>query len=234
MSTTLEVTYDKEYWTGELELPLPGFHLYSDYPAMVSGRTVKETRTTIDSTNLNLNKLDKQYQVHTWLLSNYIVFLYRISGDKDLLIGVSDNKDGILPVRIVLSGTETFQEIYHQVAMKRRAIEATDLTFLQLEKMMDQSITLHALYGDKITHNENGVIHFSLQQESTDRWTLSIKYAEEFYESSTIYQFSNHYLHLMNETMYQVHSSIDRIPMVTSEDLKSYAELNHKIGRAHV
>ncbi|WP_211747806.1 non-ribosomal peptide synthetase [Paenibacillus sp. Marseille-Q4541] len=226
MNTTLLIKHGTEYWTNELQLPLPGFHMYTDYPAIVAGRTMQSLDIVLDSQASSMNSISQKYDINTWMLSSYIVFLYRISGDKDLLIGVKDNKGGVLPLRVVLSGTETFQEVYELVALKQKALEETELVLTDLEELIGQSLTIHTLYGDEITHKHSG-LNWSVQQESADRWLLHISYAEELFKASTIQKFSANYLHLCNALFEDMNISISRISLVTPEDTAAYVELNN-------
>ena len=226
MNTTLLIKHGTEYWTNELQLPLPGFHMYTDYPGIVAGRTMQTLDVVLDSEASSMNSISQKYDINTWMLSSYIVFLYRISGDKDLFIGVKDNKGGVLPLRVVLSGTETFQEVYEIVALKQQALEETDLELADLEELIGQSLTIHTLYGDEITHKHSG-LNWSVRQESADRWLLHISYAEELFKASTIQKFSANYLQLCNALFEDMNISINRVSLVTPEDSAAYVELNN-------
>lgn len=218
--------YGTEYWTNELQLPLPGFHMYTDYPAMVAGRTMQTLDVAMDSQASSLNSVSQKYDINTWMLSSYIVFLYKMSGDKDLIIGVQDNKGGVLPLRVVLSGTETFQEVYELVALKQKAVEDTELVFTDLEELIGQSLPIHTLYGNGITHKHSG-LNWSVEQGAANRWLLHISYAEELYLTSTIQKFSSHFLHLCNTLFTNMNIPMNRISLVTPEDTAAYAVLNN-------
>ncbi|WP_454191430.1 non-ribosomal peptide synthetase family protein [Paenibacillus sp. Marseille-Q7038] len=225
MNTMLLTKYDATYWTEELQLPLPGFHMYTDYPAMMSGRTMKEMDVVLDGKMPRLEQLRSSYNITTWMLSTYIVFLYRMSGDKDLLIGVSDNKGGILPLRMVLSGSETFKTVYEQVGMKLKAIEETDLTLTELEELLGQSVAIPTLYGEHLVY-PNSDLHWFVSQQASGRGMLHITYTEELYKESTICKFINNYLYLCNQLIEDMNMPIEQISMLTPEDVAAYEELN--------
>ncbi|WP_160031672.1 non-ribosomal peptide synthetase family protein [Paenibacillus sp. An7] len=225
MNTTLLTRHGKEYWMNELQLPLSGLYMYTDYPAMMSDRTMLEMNISLDGKLPGIEHLHSLYDMNTWMLSSYVVFLYKMSGDKDLLIGVSDQKGGILPLRIMLSGSENFQTVYDQVAMKLQAIEETELTLAEIGEFLGQTIAFHTLYGDQL-HHPNSDLHWFVGQGVLDSWKLHITYAQELYEESTIRKFSDHYIYLCNELIEHMNMPIDQISIVTPADLAAYEKLN--------
>ena len=57
------------------------------------------------------------------MLTSYVVFLYRMTHDTDLLIGVNNEKGNLLPLRVNLSGNDSFAQIYEQILGKMEHIE---------------------------------------------------------------------------------------------------------------
>lgn len=126
LNTTLMIEQGKEYWLNELRLPLPGFYLYTDGPAHLQEQELDRTTLKLHIETGKIKRFRDLYDMKVWMLTSYVVFLYRMTHDTDLLIGVNNEKGNLLPLRVNLSGNDSFAQIYEQILGKMEHIEISN------------------------------------------------------------------------------------------------------------
>lgn len=228
MNTTLMIEQGKEYWLKELQQPLPGFYLYTDGPAH---HQYQELEHMVIDLHIATDKVDRfrdSYNTKAWMLTNYIVLLYRMTHDADVLIGVNNEKGNLLPLRTYINGNDSFNQLYKQISDKLEQIEASRLSLADMEDLLGQTITLQTIYG----LNGNGYayhassLNWMVQEEKRDHWTLHVSYDRSLYNEGTIEKFSRHFEQLAMDALEHMDIPIGRLSMMTDEDLDAYAILN--------
>lgn len=228
LNTTLMIEQGKEYWLNELQLPLPGFYLYTDGPAHLQQQELDRTAMKLHIETGKIKRFRDSYDMKAWMLTSYVVFLYRMTHDTDLLIGVNNEKGNLLPLRVNLSGNDSFAQIYEQISAKMEHIEVSSLSLEDIEGFTGQPLPLQTVYG----HNGNGYAYSSswlnwmVQEEKKDEWTLYVSYARPLYREETIEKFSMHFELLANAALEHMDVPVSRLPMLTEEDKNAYSILN--------
>lgn len=75
LNTTLMIEQGKEYWLNELQLPLPGFYLYTDGPAHLQQQELDRTTLKLHIETGKIKRLRDSYDMKAWMLTSYVVFL---------------------------------------------------------------------------------------------------------------------------------------------------------------
>ncbi|MGV2685736.1 thioester reductase, partial [Clostridium perfringens] len=155
-------------------------------------------------------------------------FLYRMTHDTDLLIGVNNEKGNLLPLRVNLSGSDSFAQIYEQVFAKMEQIEGSSFSLEDIEGFTGQSLTLQTVYGSNgkgYAYSSSG-LNWMVQEEKKDEWTLYVSYARPLYKEKTIEKFSRHFELLACAALEHADMPVSRLPMLTDEDRNAYTILN--------
>ncbi|MWV42875.1 amino acid adenylation domain-containing protein [Paenibacillus sp. HJL G12] len=219
MNTTMMIAQSRDYWTKELQLPLPGFHLYTDHPAHTAELDILQATYTLDIRPANGQEPD-----NAWLLSAYAALLYQLSQDKDLLIGVKNRRGNLLPMRITMSGTDAFEQLYEQIKDKLNRVEDSLESLADIEKITGQPLSLKTVYGKDHSHKDSW-INWSVYKEGSD-WKLKISYSKRLFEESTIHKFKQHFQQLIYAAMENMGTPISALTILTDDDQEAYAKLN--------
>ncbi|MFE9277314.1 amino acid adenylation domain-containing protein [Paenibacillus glucanolyticus] len=225
MNTTLMIEQGKEYWLNELQLPLPGFYLYTDGPAHLQQHELNRMAIHLHIETDKMRLLRDSYNINTWMLTSYAVFLYRMTHDTDLLIGVNNRKGNLLPLRINLSGSDTFTQVYKQISAKMEQIELSDLSLQEIEGLHGQPISLQTVYGHAHTQGHSW-LNWMVHEETMNQWILHVSYARALYQEETILKFSRHFEQLASAVIDDMDMPISQLPMLTEEDWNAYTILN--------
>lgn len=228
MNTTLMIEQGKEYWLNELQLPLPGFYLYTDGPAHLQHQDFDRMAIPLRIETGKIQRFREAYNIKSWMLTSYAVFLYRMTHDSDLLIGVNNEKGNLLPLRVSISENDSFARLYEQISAKMEQIEASILSLSDIEGFIGQPLHLRTIYGrngNGYAYGESG-LNWVVQEEERDQWTLYVSYAQPLFKEETIEKFSRHFELLAAAALEHQEMPVSRLPMLTEEDRNAYATLN--------
>ena len=100
MSTLLMNQKAREYWLRELQPPLSGFHIHTDYPDLAMASESKSMTYELNISSSFKRQTVQETDIQTWLIACYYVFLYRMSGEQDQIVGIQATDGRILPIRI--------------------------------------------------------------------------------------------------------------------------------------
>lgn len=215
---------DKDYWVKELELPFPGLNLYTDGTAHLTKRDMHYTRMRLDIEYTKTDIFRDRYDNDAWMLTSYIVFLYRMTQDKDLLIGVNNKKGNLLPMRITINGTDTFKQVYELVSSKFEGLQESDLTLQDVEHMTQQSAHFHTIYGDDHSHKQSW-LNWSIKTDNKET-AVHVTYARHLFKEETIQKFCKHFQNIVKASLNNIDAAINSLSMLIKEDLAAYASLN--------
>ncbi|MGF7049483.1 amino acid adenylation domain-containing protein/thioester reductase-like protein [Paenibacillus sp. DS2015] len=224
MNTLLMAEHIKTYWLEELKAPLSTFDIYTDFPKHPTVREVQQTTFLLNVDAEKINKFKDRSDMHGWMLSCYIAFLYRMTGEKDLVIGVKDSRGNVLPFRTFCEGNISFQELFTQISDKLEHTYAASLPVSVIEEMVGQSAIVKTIYGvDSML--EDSSLNWSVQEEE-GQWVIHIAYHKNLFKESTIRKFARHFQYIVKAAMVTEDISIGSIPMLTEEDVEAYDVLN--------
>lgn len=225
MNTMLMTELNKNYWDQELQYPFPGFHLYTDGPAHLTNRDSERAAITMDLEFTRVNTLRGRYDIDAWMLTSYVVFMYRMTHDKELLIGLNNKKGNLLPLRISLSGTDSFNQVYEQIWSKYEGLQETELSLSEVERITGQVPKFHTIYGEG-PNIEGSWLNWSTQVEP-HLSILHVSYVEQIFKEETILKFAKNYQTLINTVLDNLDSAIGTLSMLTEEDWSAYTVLNN-------
>ncbi|HEY2494516.1 MAG TPA: amino acid adenylation domain-containing protein [Paenibacillus sp.] len=224
MNTLLMAEQNKKYWLEELRAPLSIFDIYTDFPKHPTVREVQETTFLLDVHAEQINTCKDRFDMKGWMLSCYIAFLYRMTGENDLIIGVNDSQGNVLPFRIACEGDISFQQLFKQITDKLQHTYAASLPVSVIEEMVGQSAIVKTIYGVDSTL-EASSLNWSVQEEE-GQWVIHIAYHRNLFKESTIRKFARHFQHIVNAVLVREDISIGSIPILTEEDMEAYDVLN--------
>ncbi|MGG4047504.1 amino acid adenylation domain-containing protein [Paenibacillus favisporus] len=224
MNTTSISERSKAYWSQELELPLPGLNLYTDEPVREIQPDLLRITETLDLGPEEAAELSRLNNPRAWWLAGYAVFLYRMSADQDLLLGVVSRQGELLPLRAAISGQDTFRQVYARIEAKLGELDAADLSLQELEEMIGQPLGYQAVYGE-VHGSRPAWLGWNVQAKS-GRWTMSIAYARQLFREQTVRKFSRHYAQIVRGALRNADLEISRLPFLLEEDRAAYTALN--------
>ncbi|MBP2000232.1 amino acid adenylation domain-containing protein/thioester reductase-like protein [Paenibacillus shirakamiensis] len=224
MNSTMLIDHNKEYILQELQLPLPGFHLYTEESSHNADFSIQSMEIPLYIRLEEQEHCRRSYDFETCMLTSYVIFLHRMTSDPDLLIGVKTKQGNLLPLRINLQSTDTFRNVYGQIAVKLDRLQAMLYTNENMEEMIGQAIHYPAVYGFADASSSHGLNWYV--QEEPERWVLHISFASNLYNEPLILKYSQHFQHLLNGALQQADLMIGRLPIITEVDVATYAELN--------
>ncbi|MCM3783479.1 amino acid adenylation domain-containing protein [Neobacillus mesonae] len=227
MNTTMMLEQSKQYWSDELQLPLPGFHLYTDGTLNFVSKEAAQTDTVLDLEAVMMKRYSELYDMKAWMLAGYAVFLHRMTQDNDILIGVQNRRGDVLPLRISISGTDSYRHVYEQILAKLDRIEETELTLADMEGITGQALEFQTIYGVKPQYKASR-LNWYVQKEPGS-WLLHVSYDPQLFEEATIQKYILHFQRLLSGVLEDgdMDTSIGSLPILTEADLKAYAILNN-------
>ncbi len=227
MNTILVTTQSKQYWLDELKPPLTGLDLCTDFPKY--GR-VKELQRTTYALDLNVKQLEDGLQgqdadrLRAWMLACYYVFLHRITGEQDLILGVRSSHRNLLPVRVVCEGHNSFSQLYQQVLSKLGRAEANRLPLAEIAGIAGSIPELEAIYGlDE--GDKSGLLQWEAKLEQGQA-VLHIAYPGNLFKETTICRYGALFQQIAAAVLADERIAIGMIPLFTAEDAEAYARLN--------
>ncbi|SDG17301.1 amino acid adenylation domain-containing protein/thioester reductase domain-containing protein [Fontibacillus panacisegetis] len=224
MSSVLVKQDVREFWQKELWLPLPGLDLYTDYSKLAASRAEQTTIYPLDLTKSQLDKLSAAGDQQAWMITGYLVLLFRMSGEKDQLVGVKDHNGHILPLRVACEPGMTYQELYTSIRGKLNQLNSASLPLKEIEELVGHTQIVQTLYGDDDTYASSR-LNWSVENENSECRIL-IKYDRYLFKEDTVRKLAAHYESIVKAAIENDSIAIGSIPILTAEDEEAYVQLN--------
>lgn len=228
MNTILVTKQSRQYWLDELKPPLSGWDLYTDYPKYGQVRKLQRTTYVLD---LNVKQLKEALQgtdgLRAWMLACYYVFLHRMTGEQDLILGVRSSRGDLLPVRAVCEGQSPFSHLYQQISDKLSRAEVNSIPLAEIESIAGPIPELEAIYGLG-EGDKPGLLHWDVKLEQ-EQAVIHIAYPENLFKETTIRRYGALFQQIAATVLADEHIAIGMIPLLTDEDVEAYARLNDTV-----
>lgn len=224
MNTLLLSEKTKEYWINEFKPPLSGWNMFTDYPKHLSVTEIKRTTFILDVSRDQMGHFEGHFDLQTWMLTCYVIFLYRMSGEEDQIVGVKRSNGELMPVRMVINGNISFRKLYQQLSAKLKVDHSTPLSLSEIEHIIGHSPIIETLYGVDRTYAPSCLNWYV--NKGDGQWTIDISYHQNLFKESTIRKFAGHYQCIVQTSLVDDSIAIASIPILTEEDKDAYDKLN--------
>jgi len=226
MNILLRTESTKEYWENELQPPLSALDIYTDFPKHLTSKVIQKTTFRLDVNADQISQLHHHYDMNAWMLSCYFVFLYRMTGERDLIVGVNDSSGNVLPFRMIWEENLSFQQLFVMVTEKLISSYNATAPLSEIEQMTGHSSSIiHTIYGENDTIKDS-YLNWSVREEE-GMWVVHITYHKNLFKESTIHKFARHFQDIVKAALVNNVVSIGSIPILTEEDMRAYAEINN-------
>ncbi|MEK5478889.1 amino acid adenylation domain-containing protein [Paenibacillus sp. FSL R5-0407] len=225
MGTLLMDRIVRDFWVNELQPPLSGLDIYTDYPRMNSGRDRRETVFRLNVNARELTRISEGYDYNTWMLACYFAFLYRMSGEQDQIVGVKDAQHRLLPLRVRCEAGTSFKDLYRTLLDKWEALDFAALPLQEIERLTGQSPLIQTIFGEDASYGASCLNwHVKLVE---GEGLLHIAYDKNLFKESTVRKFASHFECIVTAAMADENAAIGNIRILTEEDVEAYTELNN-------
>lgn len=235
MDTLLTDRKVRDFWLNELQLPLSGFDMYTDSPKVNYKGDMVTSAHRLALPEDALTRMGKDRNLENWLLACYVVFMFRMSGEPDQIVGARNSAGRVLPLRLNCDGKASFGELYRMVKDKRAALDAVDMPLKEIEEMIGHSPVLYTVFEEQPKAGVAGLIgespgsvymHWRFDWANDDEGQLRIDYERHLFNEGTIAEFAAHFELIMRAVLENEDQAIGGIPILTADDKIAYAELN--------
>lgn len=225
MSTMLMDQKTREYWLRELQPPLSGFHIHTDYPNLTIASELRRITCALDMDPSQLERIAGSGDIQTWMLACYYVFLYRMSGEQDQIVGVKGPGGRLLPLRLHLEAEMSFSHLLSTIAERLNPLYAASLPIKEIEELIAQSPVVQTIYGQDDTY-ESSRLNWHVHREK-QQWVVEIAYAGQLFKESTIRKFVSHFQCIGTAVLADPDRAMGDISIMTDEDRSAYETLNN-------
>lgn len=224
MGTLLIDRIVRDYWVNELQPPLSGFDIYTDYPRIGAKPEMRQTVYRLDVHPAEMTRLSKNCDLNLWMMSCYYIFLYRMSGEQDQIVGMKNSKGCVLPLRMSCEPEMMFSDLYRSVENKWKSLDFAAIPLEEIEHFVGSSPLVQTLFG---ADDADLPSCLNWQVRNTrDGWLIYISYDKNLFKEGTIRKFAAHYECIVKAGMADDSLAIGSIPILTEEDITAYRELN--------
>ncbi|WP_297418097.1 non-ribosomal peptide synthetase [Clostridium sp.] len=251
---TNEAKNMERYWKDELKGPLPILNLCTDYKRPVR-QTYNGSFVNVKLSKENTIKVKKAAQklnttMHMFLLSAYYVLLNRITGDKDIIIGVPNSGrqlDGIekivglfinmVSIRInmkenLLSFTQVLEIIKEKsINSYKNSLYPFDLIVSELNVTRDLSrspiFSTIFQYYDYIMFENDGISQYDLSllcKEDSEQLTMRFEYNSDLFARETIEWYGKYMENIIDQLCDNSNINLSSIDILKDEDSSSIIE----------
>ncbi|BAU28745.1 amino acid adenylation domain-containing protein/thioester reductase-like protein [Aneurinibacillus soli] len=219
------------YWFDRLAEPLPVIQIPSDFSryslhdaakesvkASITGPWIQKARTLCQNSNREIDVI---------MLSAYLVWIYRLSYEEDILVGVPSFCEGeeeemrILPLRISVAGMETFEQLLTEV--KIRLSEAIDHRFF-LGAFEASHYPAIFTMGDACREQSVPII-WNIHSLSNG-YGVEVTFNSKAFKRETIYRFIEQYQNILETLAAQPSAHFRKIDILSQEECNLYEMLN--------
>lgn len=216
----------QEFWQSELQMPLPGFNLYTNYSKQSGPCADFRCVYPLEFNQIQTKewtKLSVEDQ-QVWMLTCYIVLLVRMTGEQDQLIGIKSSHDKVLPLRIICELDQSLQQLYELIKNKILLVNASCLPLREIEELVNQTEFIHTIFGQDETYGMSS-LNWCVQGDN-DQVRLFIKYDQDLFKEKTIRKLATHFEWIARVALENREAVVGSIPILTDEDHKAYESLN--------
>ncbi|MCL6456863.1 MAG: amino acid adenylation domain-containing protein [Gorillibacterium sp.] len=213
-----------KYWADKLHSPFPEFSLLAHDQLPASESMIGKESFTLSIEPQAMDALSKRLNKEIFMLSVYCVFLYRMTHEEDMVIGICSQEGELLPLRMTCADNDTFAQVYQRVADLLEQAQAHPLAFADIERLIEHSLTIRMVYGKDRIH-ENTWINWAVE-ESQGQWTVDIAYLNNRYDKRSIVGFFNRFQGIVTALVNRIDVAIGSIDMSCEEDRDRYTALN--------
>ncbi|WP_410772339.1 amino acid adenylation domain-containing protein [Fontibacillus sp. BL9] len=227
MGTLLMDRIIRDFWVNELQPPLSGLDIYTDFPRLGSERDMGYTAYRLDVYQKSISKISKEFDLNSWMMACYFAFLYRMSGEQDQIIGVKDHEGLLLPLRMRCEAEISFLDLYRAVTEKSNALDFAALPLTEIERLVGQSPLVHTIFGEDSAYKSSCLNWQVIVKDG--EVLVFIQYDKNLFKESTIRKFASHFECIVKSVMTDGNMSIGSIPILTEDDEEAYRLLNDTV-----
>ncbi len=232
----------ERYWFDRLIEPLPVVGIPSDFPRS-SVRGFKKESVIVSMQDLWAQKIenlckDKGVLIEVLMLSAYFVWLYRITHEEDIMVGVrlSSGEQGeaalTLPIRISLTGIESFEHLITEVKVRLSEAMEHRLAFRAYEDNRikengeDAVIAYPAIFvmGDAAYEELSAPIVWNVDMHT--HYHIETTFNNKVFTRASIHRFIKQYENILEAVTLQPSVRFREIDMLSEEECKLYRKLN--------
>lgn len=234
MSSLLEMrkSDSKVYWNSELQEPLPLLALPAELSHDSEVKNQIETKSiTLKQTSsiaiLNFTK-EKKMSAETFLLSTYFLWLYRLTNEKDIMLGYLHPNNYIIPIRISFEECKTFTELASLVETKISTANYhmdSDVKEWLTSLAPTPYLTIFAINKD-IRNND---VHLAWDVDLNGEFSrVTVNYQGQRFSEETVERFISYYKNLIQFLLEadSMNVSLNNIPIISTEEQLLYKQLN--------
>lgn len=219
----------KKYWQVELSQPLPILNI----PTTFHKRNDIIINKSHIGINLNsilsneINSLNSKFDFKEFMTAAYLVFITRLSNEKDILIGLSTNNT-THPLRVSLEGIKTFNELVLLVREKITLAKKFNFKFKELNLDKDFTNLFETIFSinNTETSNYNSLISFVIDSNA-DNITINVEFDKDLFEKNTIERFIKYYINILEAVVKNQDVNIHSINILTEKEIDIYKDLNN-------
>ena len=187
-----ELILNNSYWQSELSQPLPILDIPMDF--LKSNNLNSNTSWTSIEINSQLNDaLNTQNDLNEIITAAYLVWIARLSNEKDLLIGLNINNIAH-PLRISLENIATFNELLSVV--KEKLEYAKKFTFNSNNSPSTIFETTLNINSNELLSTKDTLLSFNINTQQNDRVIKAI-YNTNLFKQDTVNRFLNYYVNIL-------------------------------------
>lgn len=214
----------RDYWLHDLQPPLSGLDLYTDYPRDDSRREMQQIRYPLELDQKYLSREMQTFDSRLWMLACYYIFLYRMSGKAWRIVGVKHEKGYVLPLRVRCDASMSFMELYQSLLDKQEALDFAALPLEEIEEALGYSGLIHTLFGKDHTCHSS-CLNWDVELLYGGEWVLQISYRKQLFKPSTIHRFASFFGCIVKAAMYDSTVTIGAIPLIIEEEMEMRGEI---------
>ncbi|GIO39741.1 hypothetical protein J41TS12_46020 [Paenibacillus antibioticophila] len=209
----------RDYWLYDLQPPMSGLDLYTDYPRDDSRRDMQQIQYPLELDQTYLSREIKTFDSRLWMLACYYIFLYRMSGKAWRIVGVKHEKGYVLPLRIRCDASMSFMELYQSLLNKQEALDFAALPLEEIEEAVGCTGLIHTIFGRDHTC-QSSCLNWVVEPLNGGEWTLQVSYRKQLFKPSTIHRFASFFGCIVKAAMYDSRVTIGAIPLVIEEEME--------------
>ncbi|MFS1511560.1 amino acid adenylation domain-containing protein [Chengkuizengella sp. SCS-71B] len=218
MGTTID------YWDQELADIPSHFELIIDSKKSLNNwvsNVSSKSRILEEKEKLIYNYCERfDLNINEVFLSAYYILLYRMSDEKDIIVGVN-GESNLLPVRIKINSNLNFHQFIIEVASKLKQVK--DSASIYSVKYLRDSNIYSSFNADKTI--------FCTKMDwfvSIDKYIMvDINYNESFVNSRSMYKLVRHYEKLLVELLSNPTTAIGDVEILLEDDKQTYQIMNN-------
>lgn len=210
----------EQYSFDRLAEPLPIVQLPADFSRFSSHDVEKESvQASITGPwiqHVQTLRQNSESELDVILLSAYIVWLYRLTYEEDIVIGIP------APFRITVTEIETFEQLVAEV--KRRIAEISDRRYLPRTSEISHYPTIFTM-GNVVCEEQSVPLIWNVHSASNDYY-VDVQFNTKAFKQETMYRFIEHYRNILEAVVTQPFVRFREIDILSQQECTLYEKLN--------